>query len=159
MIAILGLLIGVFIGYWLPFGVPPAYARYVSVAFLAGLDSLIGAVRADVEEKYDVLVFVSGFVSNAFLAAVLVYMGTRLGVDLYLAALVTFGVRIFENLAWIRRDLITRHREAQALRTGEQNAELVDGHGDNRREGDPAERRDEEQGAGRRDVGPAMPRR
>lgn len=126
MIALLGILVGIFIGYLLPFSVPPALARYVSVAFLAGLDSVIGAVRADIEEKYDVLVFVSGFVSNAILAALLVYMGTRLGVDMYLAALVTFGVRIFENLAWIRRDLITKRRQAQALRVGEQNAELVE---------------------------------
>lgn len=126
MIAILGILIGIFIGWLLPFSVPPAYARYVSVAFLAGLDSVIGAVRADIEDKYDVLVFVSGFVTNALLAGALVYMGTRLGVDLYLAALVTFGVRIFENLAWIRRDLITKRREAQALRSGEQNLELVE---------------------------------
>ena len=116
MIALVGILLGIAIGYLLPYRVPPEYARYVAVAFLAGLDSVIGAVRADIEDKYDVLVFVSGFVSNAFLAAVLVLMGTRLGVDLYLAALVTFGVRIFENLAWIRRDLITRHRETQAAR-------------------------------------------
>lgn len=125
MVALLGIFVGIFIGYLLPFHVPPDYARYVSVAFLAGLDSVIGAVRADIEEKYDVLVFVSGYLSNAFLAAVLVFLGTRLGVDLYLAALVTFGVRIFENLAWIRRDLIAKRREAQALRSGERSAERV----------------------------------
>lgn len=119
MIAVVGIILGIVIGWLLPYRVPPELTRYVAVAFLAGLDSVIGAVRADIEEKYDVLVFASGFVSNAFLAAVLVLMGTRLGVDLYLAALVTFGVRIFENLAWIRRDLITRHREAQANRASE----------------------------------------
>lgn len=119
MIALLGIVVGIFIGYVLPFYVPPDYARYVSVGFLAGLDSVIGAVRADIEDKYDALVFVSGFVLNALLAAVLVFLGIRLGVDLYLAALVTFGVRIFENLAWIRRDLITKHREGQLLRSGE----------------------------------------
>lgn len=127
MIAVVGILLGIAIGYLLPYRVPPEYVRYVAVAFLAGLDSVIGAVRADIEEKYDVLVFVSGFVSNAFLAAVLVLMGTRLGVDLYLAALVTFGVRIFENLAWIRRDLITRRRARQAARlAAEQSLERVD---------------------------------
>jgi small basic protein len=39
---------------------------------------------------------------------VLTYVGDMLGVELYYAALVTFGVRIFENLAIIRRDLIGR---------------------------------------------------
>ncbi len=122
MVAFIGIAVGVLVGYLLPFSVPVDYARYVSVAFLAGLDSLLGALRADIEGKYDVLVFVSGFVSNAFLVAVLVFVGTRLGVDLYLAALVTFGVRIFENLAWIRRDLITKRREA-LQRAREQQAE------------------------------------
>lgn len=116
MIALIGIILGIAIGWLLPYRVPPEYARYVAVAFLAGLDSVIGAIRADIEDKYDVLVFGTGFVSNAFLAAVLVLMGTRLGVDLYMAALVTFGVRIFENLAWIRRDLITKSREARATR-------------------------------------------
>lgn len=125
MVALIGIIVGIFIGYLLPIHVPPEYARYVSVAFLAGLDSVIGAVRANIEEKYDFLVFVSGFVTNALLAALMVFMGTRLGVDLYLAALVTFGVRIFENLGWIRRDLIIKKRDARLLRTGEQNAELV----------------------------------
>lgn len=119
MIALLGILIGVVVGVMLPFQVPPAYAKYLSVSFLAGLDSVIGAVRADIEDKYDFLVFATGFVSNALLAGALTFLGDRLGVDLYLAALVTFGVRIFENLAWIRRDLISKYREKQALRSAE----------------------------------------
>jgi small basic protein len=51
-------------------------------------------------------VFVSGFVSNIILAAGLTYVGDRLGVDLFLAAVVAFGVRLFDNLAIIRRHLI-----------------------------------------------------
>jgi len=119
VIALLGILIGVVVGVMLPFQVPPAYAKYLSVSFLAGLDSVIGAVRADIEDKYDFLVFATGFVSNALLAGALTFLGDRLGVDLYLAALVTFGVRIFENLAWIRRDLISKYREKQALQSAE----------------------------------------
>lgn len=122
MIALLGLLIGIMVGVMLPFQVPPAYAKYLSVSFLAGLDSVIGAVRADIEDKYDFLVFATGFVSNALLAGALTFLGDRLGVDLYLAALVTFGVRIFENLAWIRRDLISKYREKQVLASGEYRA-------------------------------------
>jgi small basic protein len=119
MIAVIGVLIGILIGTLLPFQVPADIAKYISVSFLAGLDSVIGAVRADIEEKYDFLVFASGFVMNAVIAGVLTFMGDRLGVDLYLAALVTFGVRIFENLGWIRRDLISKYRDKQALASGE----------------------------------------
>lgn len=119
MIAVIGLVLGILMGLFLPFSVPTAYAKYISVSFLAGLDSVIGAVRADIEDKYDFLVFATGFVSNALLAGILTYMGDRLGVDLYLAALVTFGVRIFQSLAWIRRDLISKYRDRQALASSE----------------------------------------
>ncbi|MBM3460594.1 MAG: DUF1290 domain-containing protein [Armatimonadetes bacterium] len=115
MAAVIGLMAGIIVGLFIPVQLPNEYAKYISVSFLAGLDSVIGAVRADIENKYDFLVFATGFVSNAVLAGLLTYMGDRLGVDLYLAALVTFGVRIFQSLAWIRRDLISRYRERQAL--------------------------------------------
>lgn len=55
------------------------------------------------ENVFDTTVFVSGFVTNALLAAGLAYLGDRLGVELYLAAVVAFGVRLFQNLAIIRR--------------------------------------------------------
>lgn len=108
MQVLVGLLIGVMIGYFVPYQLPIAVAKYVSVSFLAGLDSVLGGTRAGIEQRFDFLVFVSGFLANLLLAGVLTYVGDQLGVDLYLAAVVTFGVRIFENLALIRRDLIGR---------------------------------------------------
>ena len=43
---------------------------------------------------------------NALLAAGLAYIGERLGIDLYYVALIAFGMRIFQNLAIIRRALL-----------------------------------------------------
>lgn len=105
---IIGMLFGVGIGYLIPFTLPYSVSKYVSVSFLAGLDSVLGGTRAGIEERFDFLVFASGFVANLVLAGVLTWVGDLLGVDLYLAAVVTFGARIFENLAIIRRDLINR---------------------------------------------------
>jgi hypothetical protein len=48
------------------------------------------------------------FFSNALLAAGLAFVGERLGIDLYLAAVVAFGVRLFQNLAIIRRHLLKK---------------------------------------------------
>ena len=42
----------------------------------------------------------------ALLAAGLTFLGDRLGVELYYAAIVAFGVRLFNNLARIRRHLL-----------------------------------------------------
>ena len=44
------------------------------------------------------------------LAAVLAYVGDRLGVPVYLAAVIVFGGRIFNNFAVIRRLLIEKAR-------------------------------------------------
>lgn len=98
--------LGVWIGYYLPFALPVSVAKYVSVSFLAGLDSVLGGTRAGIEKRFNLSVFVSGFTTNLVLAGLLTWVGDLLGVEMYLAAVVTFGRRIFENLAIIRRDLI-----------------------------------------------------
>lgn len=108
---LLAILIGIVVGILLPFNIPLTYAKYVSVSFLAGMDSVLGAIRAGMEGKFNFTVFSTGFITNALLAALLTFVGDRLGVDLYLAAIVTFGVRIFQNFAIIRRDIIVGKEE------------------------------------------------
>ena len=103
LVVIFCLLIGLIIGFQLPVFIPLVYAKYMSVAILAMLDSVFGGIRAYMENVFDNAVFVSGFITNALLAAGLAYLGDRLGVELYLAAVVAFGVRLFQNLAIIRR--------------------------------------------------------
>lgn len=105
---ILGLLLGVFLGYFFPLALPVAYAKYMSVAVLAALDSVFGGIRSGLDKKYDNSVFISGFFSNTLLAAGLAYLGERLGVELYTAAIFAFGVRLFQNLAIIRRQLLKK---------------------------------------------------
>lgn len=103
LLPIAGLLLGVFLGTVFPLSVPADYAKFLSVALLASLDSVFGGLRAGIEEKFDNTVFITGFFTNALLAAVLVYIGDRLGIDLYYVASLAFGLRIFQNLAIIRR--------------------------------------------------------
>ena len=100
---IAGLIIGLGIGLAFPFSIPQQYSLFMSVALLASLDSVFGGLRAGIEEKFDNTVFITGFFTNALLAAGLVYVGDRLGIDLYYVALLAFGLRIFQNLAIIRR--------------------------------------------------------
>ncbi|WP_066634787.1 small basic family protein [Desulfolucanica intricata] len=107
-LAVLGLAVGAMIGLYVPVLLPMAYARYTSVAVLAALDSVFGGIKAGMEDKFDNKVFISGFFSNALLAAGLAFIGERLGIELYLAAVVAFGVRLFQNLAIIRRHLLKR---------------------------------------------------
>ena len=106
----LGLLAGIVVGLIFSISIPADYARYTAIAVLAGLDSILGAARAELEGQYDSRVFISGLVSNMLMAGLLTYMGDRLGVELYVAAIVAFGVRLFTNLGIIRRRLIFRGR-------------------------------------------------
>ncbi len=108
ILPVIGLMIGLFIGTLLPISVPMEYAKYLSIALLASLDSVFGGLRSGAERKFDNLVFMTGFFTNALLAALLVYIGERIGIDLYYVALLTFGLRVFQNLAIIRRYFLKR---------------------------------------------------
>ena len=103
---ILGLLIGLIVGSLLRVEVPAQYSRYTAMAILAALDSVLGAARAEMEGTYNNRIFITGLLANALLAGLLTFIGDRLGVELYLAAIVAFGVRLFDNLARIRRRFI-----------------------------------------------------
>ena len=106
-----GLFIGIIIGSLLGFTVPAVYAQYLSIAVLAALDSLLGGIKGALENTFDSTVLISGLIVNASMAALLAYIGDRMGLDLYMAAVFIFGFRLFANLSFIRRDVIARYRK------------------------------------------------
>ena len=103
---LVGLGLGILLGLTLNVSVTPDLARYTAVAILAGLDSILGAVRAELDGHYDNRIFLSGFIANTAVAVLLTFVGDRLGIDLYLVALIAFGLRIFQNVALIRRHFL-----------------------------------------------------
>jgi small basic protein len=113
MIAFLGLFIGIIIGVLWNVPIPNQFTPYMSVAIFACLDSVFGAMRATLAKQFRTDVFISGFFGNAFLAVALVYLGDKLGTPIYLAAVIVFGSRIFNNFAIIRRMLLDRPKSQQ----------------------------------------------
>ncbi len=107
-IVVVGLLVGIVIGLEFPIIVPLAFAQYLSIALLAALDTVFGGARAGLQGKFVPATFVTGLLTNAILAGLLTYLGNKLGVPLYYAALFAFGYRIFQNLGTIRHLLIDR---------------------------------------------------
>lgn len=103
-----GLALGVVIGYYIPFTYPMDYSLYMSVAILATLDSIFGAVKSTFEGKYDNIIFITGFIGNSLLAIFLTYISDRLGIPIYYVAILVFGSRLFDNLSMIRRHVILR---------------------------------------------------
>lgn len=105
---LIGLLIGIGIGIFSPLTIPVEFARYTAVGILGILDSILGAIRADLQGKYNTTIFISGLIFNMILAIAITYIGDRLGLDLYLAVLVVFTLRIFLNIGTIRYSFLTK---------------------------------------------------
>ncbi|WP_153124214.1 small basic family protein [Peribacillus tepidiphilus] len=108
-----GLMVGIVLGLLTDLKIPSEYSNYLSIAVLAALDTLFGGIRAHLQNLYDEKVFVSGFFFNIILAASLAFLGVHLGVDLYLAAVFAFGVRLFQNIAVIRRILLIKWSDSK----------------------------------------------
>lgn len=103
MIPIFGLIIGVLIGIFMPYQIPEAYSMYVAVGILAALDSVFGGAVASMQGRFNLRTFISGFLGNILLSVLLTFIGIKMGLDLYLAPVFAFGVRLFENFAMLRR--------------------------------------------------------
>lgn len=107
---LVGILIGILVGLLVPVKLPVEMSAYMSIAILAALDSVFGGLRAMMEDHFQLDVFLTGFFGNALLAAGLAYVGDRLNVPIYLAAIFAFGTRLFQNFAAIRRHLLEKMR-------------------------------------------------
>jgi len=108
MIAAVGLLAGLLLGLVLQPSVPLALQPYLPIAVVAALDATFGALRAYLDGIFDDKVFVISFVSNVVIAALIVYLGDQLGVgnQLSTGVVVVLGIRIFSNVAAIRRHVL-----------------------------------------------------
>ena len=104
---ILGCAIGAIIGVNMPM-ISYTYSGYLAIAIIAALDSVFGGIASTLKKNFDLKIFVSGFFGNAVLAILLTYLGQKLNVDIYLAAIVVFVGRMFNNLGIIRRYYIER---------------------------------------------------
>jgi small basic protein len=103
MFALLGLLIGALLAVAVHPTVSQELGRYVAMAVVAALDASLGGIRAYLEHTFNDRIFVVAFAANALVAVAIVWIGDQLGVDLVTAVVVVFGVRIFQNVAALRR--------------------------------------------------------
>jgi small basic protein len=107
MIAVIALFAGIVLGVVLNPTVPVALEPYLPIAVIAALDAVFGGVRAKLDGIFDDKQFVISFISNVLVAGLIVYLGDQLGVggQLSTGVVVVLGVRIFGNVAAIRRHL------------------------------------------------------
>ena len=99
---ILGCILGAIVGMNAPI-ISYTYSNYLAIAIIAALDSVFGGVSSVIKRNFDLKIFLSGFFGNAILSILLTLLGEKLNVDIYLAAIIVFVGRMFNNLAIIRR--------------------------------------------------------
>lgn len=116
LIPIVALLVGILIGRQVMEPVRGPEGSYLAVAVIAGLDTVFGGIRAALEDKFRTDVFVSGFITNMLIAFFLAWFGDQIGINLFLAAALVLGARIYTNLSLIRRLLLTRYQDARQRR-------------------------------------------
>ena len=104
---LIGCVFGAILGVFAPV-IPYTYSSYLSIAIIAALDSVFGGIASVVKGNFDLKIFLSGFFGNSILSIALTFLGQKLNVDIYLAAIVVFVGRMFTNLEIIRRHYIDR---------------------------------------------------
>lgn len=115
MYIVISVLLGVFIGFLLPWNIPPEYSIYVAVMLLAAVDAAAGGINARLHHQFRANLFISGALGNGLIAVLITYLGERIGISLYLAAVVVFGTRVFQNFGEIRRELLTLSRNRNTI--------------------------------------------
>ena len=107
MYAVLAMIVGIALGFILKPNVPVELQPYLPIAVVAALDAVFGGIRARLDGIFDDKQFVVSFVFNVLVAGLIVYLGDQLsvGTQLSTAVVVVLGVRIFGNVAAIRRHL------------------------------------------------------
>ena len=105
MAAIIGLIVGVVAGIFFQPSVPIWLQPYLPIMVVAALDALLGAARSYFERNFSDRGFIFSFIANVVTAALLVLIGSQLGVgsQLTTAVIVVLGIRIFSNVSAIRR--------------------------------------------------------
>ena len=107
MLELIGLTAGLLLGFLIPRHFPAGMTLYVGVGLLAALDSALGGMRSRLKGEFHLPIFLSGTIGNAAIAVFLTALGERMGIPMYLAAVVVFGTRMFQNFGEIRRELLT----------------------------------------------------
>ena len=110
-IELICLVLGGLLGYFININVSTEASVYIAIAIFAAFDSIMGGIASYITKKFELSIFISGFFSNALLSIAIIFLGTKLGIDVYMAIVIVFSIRIFQNFGFIRRFLLNKFKK------------------------------------------------
>lgn len=102
---IIGLLLGLMIGGLLPINMPVIDPQMAMILVMSSTDSVLNGFIAQLDSKFNTLLFTVEFLLNTLLGLGVVYFGFIMNIDLLLAVAIIFGVRMFHNISLINQKL------------------------------------------------------
>jgi small basic protein len=103
--AIIGLIIGLLIGFVLNFTYAATFTIYITLIILILIQSLLRIIK---NEDMNFPLYKEAILigSEIAFACLLAYIGEKLGISLYLAIVLSFGLRIFNDFNIIVKKVI-----------------------------------------------------
>lgn len=108
---IAGLAIGILAGLKLNIGYNPAYAVYISLLTLAIINTIINMACDNFKKEMNILKSGLLLSSDLIFALLLGFIGDKLGLPIYLAAVFAFGNNIYKNIRVITNFLIQKYNK------------------------------------------------
>lgn len=103
IIILFALILGIVLAIAFDLYLPPALSSYAAIIIISAVDSLLGAYKGLLRDRFSSALLVTGFFGNSILAALMVFFGKKIDLDLYYAVVIVFTMRIFNNISFIRR--------------------------------------------------------
>ena len=117
LLPIIGIFLGILLGVIFGGTVSVVVAEYLSVIAIVALDSLLEGGKKYLDDTFKSEYLLYTFIATALLSCLLVFFGHRVGLDIYLVAIVALGIRIFQNLNKIIALLIARKSNKKFINT------------------------------------------
>ncbi|HAE43343.1 MAG TPA: hypothetical protein DCG34_10590 [Clostridiales bacterium] len=103
--AIIGLAMGLLLGLTLSFSYSATFTIYVTLIILILLQSLLRIIKNE-SMSFNIYKEAILIISEILFACLLAFIGEKLGISLYLAIVLSFGLKIFNDFNLIVKKLI-----------------------------------------------------
>ncbi len=102
---LVGLIVGLTLGMIFPFNISIVEPKYLSIIALSAIDAVFLGFRAKLNNHFNTTLFTIEFILNSIIAIGLVYLGSIMNTDLFVAIAIIFSARIFYNLSTLNHQL------------------------------------------------------